>query len=163
MKLPLGNSGATYLWNVTNTVQTVQYSNSQCTQQQYWHECRRFSWLHEGVYCIAPQPFTRFVFYFLFKPSWDLLLSSLAWCSTHQLYTWDSPFLLQEAVYITLSLEGSVNRYQYCVCFVIGMSLEPCSVSVTVRIFRLVSVSVRLFFISIGNIGMNIRTRIDIS
>ena len=64
MKLPLGNSGATYLRNVTDTVETVQYSESQCTQQQYWHECRRCSWLHEGLYCIAPRPFTRFVFFF---------------------------------------------------------------------------------------------------
>ena len=135
---PLRYGGATYLRNVTDTVQTVQYSNSQCTQQQYWHECRRFSWLHEGVYCIAPRPFTRFVFYFLFKPSWDLLLSSLAWCSTHQLYTWDSPFLLQEAVYITLSLEGSVkpipilclfcHRYESWAMFCISNSknLQAC-------------------------------------
>ena len=39
MKWPLRNGGATYLRNVTDTVQTVQtvqYSDSQCTQQQYW-------------------------------------------------------------------------------------------------------------------------------
>ena len=38
MKWPLRNDGATYLRNVTDTVQTVetvQYSDSQCTQQQY--------------------------------------------------------------------------------------------------------------------------------
>ena len=40
MKWPLRYGGATYLRNVTDTVQTVQqYSDSQCTQQQYWHEC----------------------------------------------------------------------------------------------------------------------------
>ena len=64
MKWPLRNGGATYLRNVTDTVQTVQYSDSQCQQQQYWHERRRCSWLHAGFYCIAPRPFTRFVFYF---------------------------------------------------------------------------------------------------
>ena len=40
MKWPLRNGGATYLRNVTDTVQTVhtvQYSDGQCTQQQYWH------------------------------------------------------------------------------------------------------------------------------
>ena len=63
MKRRLRNGGATYLRNVTDTVQTVQYSDSQCTQQQYWHERRRCSWLHAGLYCIAPRPFTRFVFY----------------------------------------------------------------------------------------------------
>ena len=31
MKWPLRNSGATYLRDVTDTVQTVQYSDSQCT------------------------------------------------------------------------------------------------------------------------------------
>ena len=31
MKWPLRNGGATYLRNVTDTVQTVQYSDSQCT------------------------------------------------------------------------------------------------------------------------------------
>ena len=35
MKWPLGNSGATYLRYVTDTVQTVQYSDSQCTVQVY--------------------------------------------------------------------------------------------------------------------------------
>ena len=63
MKWPLRNSGATYLRNVTDTVQTVQYSDSQCEQQQYWHKRRRCSWLHAVLYCIAPRPFTRFVFY----------------------------------------------------------------------------------------------------
>ena len=66
MKWPLRNGGATYLRNVTDTVQTVQtvqYSDSQCEQQQYWHERRRCSWLHAGLYCIAPRPFTPFVFY----------------------------------------------------------------------------------------------------
>ena len=66
MKWPLRNCGATYLRGVTDTVQTVQHSDSQCTQQQYWHECRRCSWLHEGPYCIAPRHFTRFVFLFFF-------------------------------------------------------------------------------------------------
>ena len=64
MKWPLRNGGATYLRNVTDTVQTVQYSDSQCTQQQYWHEHWHCSWLHAGLYCKAPRPFTRFVFYF---------------------------------------------------------------------------------------------------
>ena len=64
MKRPLRNGGATYLKNVTDTVQTVQYSDTQRSQQQYWHERRHCSWLHAGLYCIAPQPFTRFVFYF---------------------------------------------------------------------------------------------------
>ena len=50
MKWPLRNCGATYLRDVTDTVQTVQYSDSQCTQQQYWHEPRRCSWLHAGLY-----------------------------------------------------------------------------------------------------------------
>ena len=66
MKWPLRNGGATYLSNMTDTVQTVQtvqYSESQYTQQQYWHEQRQRSWLHSGLYCIAPRPFTRFVFY----------------------------------------------------------------------------------------------------
>ena len=49
MKWPLRNGGATYLRNVTNTVQTVQYSDSQGEQQQYWHERRRCSWLHAGL------------------------------------------------------------------------------------------------------------------
>ena len=31
MKWPLRNCGATYLRDVTDTVQTVQYSDSQCT------------------------------------------------------------------------------------------------------------------------------------
>ena len=31
MKWPLRNGGATYLRDVTDTVQTVQYSDSQCT------------------------------------------------------------------------------------------------------------------------------------
>ena len=31
MKWPLGNGGASYLNDVTDTVQTVQYSDSQCT------------------------------------------------------------------------------------------------------------------------------------
>ena len=62
MKWPLRNGGATYLRDVTDTVHTVQYSDSQCTQQQYWHECQLCSWLHEGLYCIAPQPFTWFGF-----------------------------------------------------------------------------------------------------
>ena len=35
MKWPLRNGGATYLRNLTDTVETVQYSDSQCTQQQY--------------------------------------------------------------------------------------------------------------------------------
>ena len=41
MKWPLRNGGATYLRNITNTVQTVltvQLSDRQCTQQQYWYE-----------------------------------------------------------------------------------------------------------------------------
>ena len=71
MKLPLRYGGATCPRNVTNTVQTVQYSDRQCTvhvctQQQYWHEHWRCSWLHAGVYCIAPRPFTRFVFYSIY-------------------------------------------------------------------------------------------------
>ena len=40
MKWPLRNGGATYLRDVIDTVQTVQYSDSQRTQQQYWHKCR---------------------------------------------------------------------------------------------------------------------------
>ena len=40
MKWLFRNGGATYLRNVTITVQTVQYSDSQCTQQQYWHKCK---------------------------------------------------------------------------------------------------------------------------
>ena len=63
MKWPLGYGGTTYLRNNTDTVQTVQYSDSQCTQQQYWHERQRCSWLHAGLYCIAPRPFTQFVFH----------------------------------------------------------------------------------------------------
>ena len=63
MKWLLRNGGATCLKNVT-----VHYSESQCTQQQYWHEHRRCSWLHAGLYCIAPRPFTHFVFYC--KPPW---------------------------------------------------------------------------------------------
>ena len=35
MKLPLGNSGTSDLRFVTDTVQTVQYSDSQCTVQVY--------------------------------------------------------------------------------------------------------------------------------
>ena len=35
MKWLLRNGGATYLRNLTDTVETVQYSDSQCTQQQY--------------------------------------------------------------------------------------------------------------------------------
>ena len=54
-KWPLRNGGATYLREVTDTVQTVQYSDSQCIQ--YWHKRRRCSWLHAGLYCIAPRPF----------------------------------------------------------------------------------------------------------
>ena len=34
MKWPLRYGGTTYLRNVTDTVQAVQYSDSQCTQQQ---------------------------------------------------------------------------------------------------------------------------------
>ena len=56
-------SAAYLIRNVTDTVQTVQYSDSQCTQQQYWHECRHCSWLHAGLYYIAPRPLTRFVFF----------------------------------------------------------------------------------------------------
>ena len=58
MKWPLRYDGTTYLRKITDTVQTVQYSDSHCTQQQYWHECRRCSWLHAGLYWTAPQPFT---------------------------------------------------------------------------------------------------------
>ena len=36
MKWPLRNGGATYLRNITDTVQTVQYSDSQCTEEQNW-------------------------------------------------------------------------------------------------------------------------------
>ena len=67
MKWPLRNGGATYLRNVTytgQTVQTVQYSDSQCEQQQYLHEHGRCSWLYAGLYCIATRLFTRFVFLF---------------------------------------------------------------------------------------------------
>ena len=74
MKLSLGNSGATYLRNVTDTVETVQYSESQCTQQQFWHERRHCSWLHAGLYCIAPRPFTRFMFYFHHSEQKKLML-----------------------------------------------------------------------------------------
>ena len=35
MKWPLVNGGATYLRNVTDTVETVQYSDSQCTVHVY--------------------------------------------------------------------------------------------------------------------------------
>ena len=35
MKWPLGNCGATCLRDVTDTVQTVQYSDSQCTVHVY--------------------------------------------------------------------------------------------------------------------------------
>ena len=35
MKWPLGNGGASYLNDVTDTVQTVQYSDSQCTVHMY--------------------------------------------------------------------------------------------------------------------------------
>ena len=63
MKWALRYGGATYQKNVTDTVNTVQYSDSQYTQQQYWHERRHCSWMHAGLYCIAPRPFTRFVFY----------------------------------------------------------------------------------------------------
>ena len=35
MKWPLGNCGTTYLKDVTDTVQTVQYSDSQCTVHVY--------------------------------------------------------------------------------------------------------------------------------
>ena len=38
---------------------TIQW---QCTQEQYWHLCWLCRWLHAGLYCIAPQPFTRFMF-----------------------------------------------------------------------------------------------------
>ena len=65
MKWLLRNGGATYLKNVTDTVQTVQYSDSQCTKQQYWHKRRRCSLLDAGLYCIALRPFTWFVFYFV--------------------------------------------------------------------------------------------------
>ena len=37
MKWPLGNGGATYLGNVTDTVQTVSISDSQCTVQAGWY------------------------------------------------------------------------------------------------------------------------------
>ena len=67
MKWPLRNSGDTYLKEITDTVQAVQYSDNQCTQEQYWHERRRCSWLHTGLYCIAPRPVTRFVFDFCRK------------------------------------------------------------------------------------------------
>ena len=67
MKWPLRYGGPTYLGNVTDIVQTVQYSDGQCAQQQYWHKRRRCSWLHAGFYCIAARPFTRFVFFILFE------------------------------------------------------------------------------------------------
>ena len=35
MKWPLENGGATYIRDVTDTVQTVQYSDSQCTVHLY--------------------------------------------------------------------------------------------------------------------------------
>ena len=53
MKWPLRNGGATSLRNVTDTVQTVQtvqYSDSQCQQQQNWHERQYCSWVHAGFY-----------------------------------------------------------------------------------------------------------------
>ena len=50
--------------DAVQTVQTVQYRDSQCTQQQYRHERGRCSWLHAGLFCIAQQPFTQFVFHF---------------------------------------------------------------------------------------------------
>ena len=53
---------------VLTSLECVLLNNSndrQCTQQQYWHECRHCSWLHAGLYCIAPRPFTWFVFYLL--------------------------------------------------------------------------------------------------
>ena len=53
--------------DTVQTVQTVQYSDNQFTQQQYWHERRCCSWLHTGLYCIAPRPFTRFVFFILWQ------------------------------------------------------------------------------------------------
>ena len=37
MKWPLGNGGATYLGNVTDTVQTVSISDTQCTVQAGWY------------------------------------------------------------------------------------------------------------------------------
>ena len=54
MKWPPRNGGATYLRHVTDIVQAVQYSDNR----------RRCSWLHAGLYCIAPRPFTQSVFYF---------------------------------------------------------------------------------------------------
>ena len=55
MKWPPTNGGAAYLRDVTDIVQAVQYSDNR----------RRCSWLHAGLYCIAPRPFTRFVFFFI--------------------------------------------------------------------------------------------------
>ena len=46
-------------------VYTTVTVSVQCTLQQYWHEHRCCSWLHAGLYCIALQPFTRFVFFCL--------------------------------------------------------------------------------------------------
>ena len=37
MKWPIGNDGATYLRDVTDTVQTVEYNDSQCTVHVYTH------------------------------------------------------------------------------------------------------------------------------
>ena len=76
MKWPLRYDGATFLRNITDTVQTVQYSDSQCTHKQYWHKHRCCSWLHAGLYCIALWPFTRFVFLLSYKkPSQKLVLT----------------------------------------------------------------------------------------
>ena len=93
MKWLLRNGGATFLRNITDTVQTVQYSDSQCTQQQYWHERQRCSWLHKGLYCIAPRPFTRFVFLLpLTVTSWTEPQLSLACLSYFYLYLSYDPY-----------------------------------------------------------------------
>ena len=66
MKWPFRNVGATYLRDATYTVQTVLYSDSQCTvyTAKYWHERRHCSWCYAELYCIAPWPFTVRVFLF---------------------------------------------------------------------------------------------------
>ena len=56
-EIPLGNSGATYLGNVTDTVQSVYTATilAQVSTLQLV-ACRAL------LHCIAPRPFTRYVF-----------------------------------------------------------------------------------------------------
>ena len=66
MKLPViyGMGGATYLRNIVDTVQTVQYSESQCMYST--HSKNIGMSVDVTVGCMqgsAPRPLTRFVFY----------------------------------------------------------------------------------------------------